>query len=247
MAGFSHNLESTRNRKAPSAAEDSNSERLARYSAASRGRSKRQRTRGIHPNLTDGMARSTRQFIPQPLGCLGFFRRRVVFEACKQRNPVRTRLLNALQPMEQDGLSLDRRVHNLVTRVETAAGAKHRVIADVLAAVANRRNRADFDLASIWMPERRTNPVVGQQDRLPAPRTVETAMRHGTCWGFNSAFCLSGPGRQGFLLGRSPTCQDLRSSHHQDISTFIAQQFHCVHLSLTSFVDAWSWGDSQAP
>src|SRR5580698_2240238 len=85
------------------------------------------------------------------------------------------------------------------------------------------------------MPEGRTDPVVGQQYRLSAPRTVETAMRHGTCGGFNSAFCLSGPDRQGFLLGRLPTCQDLRSSHHQDISTFIAQQFHCVHLSLTSF------------
>ena len=110
-------------------------------------------------NRANRMARRTRQLIPEPR--LSFSRRRVAVEPCRQGDSVRTRLLSALQPMQQDGLSLDRRVNDLVARVETAAGAKHRVIADVLAAVANRRNRSYLDLASTRMAEGRTDPVVG--------------------------------------------------------------------------------------
>ena len=67
-------------------------------------------------------------------------------------------------------------------------------------------------------------------------------MWHRTRGGFNSAIRLSGLDRVGFLLRYFSPRQDPRSRHHQDISTFITQQFHFVHLSLTAFLDAWSGG-----
>jgi hypothetical protein len=190
MAGFSHNLESMRNRKARNSSV-TNRALLDSRSPASSRRSKRKWKRRIHPNLANGMARSTRQFVPQPLACFGFTRRRIAIELHEERNPVRTRPLNALQPVEQDGLAFDRRVHDLVSCVETLARAKHRIVADVLAAVANRCNRTDVDLPCVRMPKGRTNPVIRQYDRLSAPRTVETAMRHGTDGSCNRAIRLS--------------------------------------------------------
>ncbi len=144
--------------------------------------------------------------------------------------------------MEQDGLALDWRVHDLVAGVETAACAKHRVIADVLAVVANRRNRTDIDLACIWMPEGGAYPVIGQQDRLSTPRTIETAMRYGADGSFNYAIRLSRLNSTRFLLGRLSAHQKRRPPHYQDISAFIAQEFHCLHLSLTAFPGCLSGG-----
>jgi hypothetical protein len=53
-------------------------------------------------------------------------------------------------------------MHDFVAGIETAAGAKHRVVADVLAVKANRCNRTDIDFARIRMPERRANPIIRQ-------------------------------------------------------------------------------------
>ena len=107
--------------------------------------------------------------------------------------------------MEQNGLPFNRRVHDLVAGVEAAAGAKHRVVADVLAAVTNRGQRTNLDLSGVGMSEGRADSIVGQQDRLSAPRAVETAMRHRTKGSFNSMCRLSWLDNSRFPLNRLAT------------------------------------------
>ena len=124
------------------------------------------------------MACGTRQIIPPPFACVRPSFTRFTLKPYKQRNPRGACLLNTLQPVKQCRLAGARRVHNLVARVEAATRTEHGVVANVLAVLANRRNGTNIDLPGIGVAKRRSDAVIRQQNRLPAPGTVKAAVGH---------------------------------------------------------------------
>lgn len=129
-------------------------------------------------NLPDPMTGGAGQVVPQPCSSRLFLRAFVLTKSHKQGNAYRAGALFALQPMQKRSPAVVGRVRNPVACVKSATRPEHRVVSDVLASMANCRNRPNLDLAGIRIAEGRSNPVIRQQDRLPAPRTDKAAMRH---------------------------------------------------------------------